>query len=485
MQKTEREIIDRVLDIFSEISAIPRKSGHEQDISRYLFEKTEAMGLKVAVDTYGNVIVEKAAVSGCEDMPTVILQAHMDMVCVAEENVTYDPLRDPIKLKIESNFLSAEGTSLGADDGIGVAAILYLLGEDFPHGPLRAIFTVDEEVGMHGAKNLEEKHLQGDYLINCDSEDVDLLTVSSAGSISFDFKRSFTCETCRHEKALQLSVKGLLGGHSGVEIHCGRANAVCVMGMLLDRINAAGIDFSINTMQGGSAYNAIPAAATAVIGVEEGDISSIVCIVDEVNMYLKRVYGNVEKKAVMEWTEVPVPAKAMDAKSKNALIQLLCLFHSGIYAMTPTGNMVESSANLGEIRTSSEEITLLVMARSALDDVLENFRRSAEHLAETSQFKLSISSLSPGWPEKSGSKLTLALQDAFEKITGRFIQTERIHAGLECSWFHKKNPKLDMVSIGPTITNIHSPQEKLHIDTLPVHVNLIREVLQKLDKKMP
>lgn len=483
MAQDDAVIQTKVLEFFYGLNAIPRKSEHEEAVSDYLLSIVRSMNLVVVQDEWGNIIAEKPATPGYEKTPVTILQAHMDMVCVGAEGFQYDPLVDPIKTKIVDNFLVAEGTSLGADDGIGVAAILYLLQAEFSHGPLKAIFTVDEESGMKGAVNLAPEYLDARYLINCDSEDFNAVTVSSAGSITLNFSKQVKWHQADSKQvAIDISVQGLLGGHSGMEIHCGRANAIRIIALLLDRLSANGIAFSIADLQGGKARNSIPGVAKTTITVAETAMNEVTKIIEEMQDYLKKVYGNVDKDGNISWSQANMPEKVMDENEQQALIDLLCMLHTGVYAMVPQGNMVESSANLGLLYINDETVYFQFFPRSSVNEVIDDFQRLAEKYAKLFGYNLEVGSKSSGWPQNIESPLTKMVQHSFAEITGRHVKTESIHAGLECSWFYRKNPKLDMVSIGPTITDIHSPKETLHLNTLVPHVKLIQSVLRKLLK---
>ncbi|MDF2858746.1 MAG: aminoacyl-histidine dipeptidase, partial [Neobacillus sp.] len=290
-----QQILDHILAEFEALANIPRKSGYEKEVSEYLLKRAKALGFQVVQDEVNNIIIEKPATAGFEDVPTTIIQGHMDMVCVGTEGKNYNPLTDSIKLLNDGNFLTAEGTSLGADDGIGVATALYLLQAASEHGPIRVIFTVDEENGMTGAKALDKKYLEGGYLINCDSEDVDRVTISSAGSINIDVKRVPIWSKPTHTAPYQFAIKGLLGGHSGMEINKGHANAIRVLGLALDAMKNAGIDFELAEIHGGTARNAIPASATSTIVIRDLDIYKVNNVIAKMNEYLHNAFGNIEK----------------------------------------------------------------------------------------------------------------------------------------------------------------------------------------------
>lgn len=261
---SDEEIIEGILKEFAGLAAHPRKSGHEKAVSDYLASRLRELGAQVHQDKVNNIIADVPASNGCETVPRTILQGHMDMVCVAKPGVAYDPLKDPIRMIREGNILRADGTSLGADDGIAAATFLFLLQQDFAHGPLRLIFTVDEEVHMTGSMNLDPRWLQdARYVINCDSEAADQIVVASAGSVHVDFTRKLTREDNPYDGALEIAANGFVGGHSGETINKGKSNAIKALAMALERMEQAGIPYRLGDFSGGAAANAIPSQARA------------------------------------------------------------------------------------------------------------------------------------------------------------------------------------------------------------------------------
>lgn len=483
-QMTEdQEILQEVLLEFEKLTKIPRKSGHEEKASRFLFDYAKSLGLAAVLDEVNNVVVEKPAAKGYEDVPATILQAHVDMVCVAEEGKAFDPLADAIEIVRDGDYMTAAGTSLGADDGMGAAVIMYLLRADFPHGKLRAIFTVDEEEGMRGAKALDAKYLDAAYMINCDSEDLDVLTVGSAGSVNIDFTRKPIWKEPAFRQAHRLSAKGFLGGHSGMEINCGRANAARVLALTLDRLRAAGVRFEIDGVNGGTARNAIASSAASVVAANADQTPKLRRVVDEMRTEIEAIYGNAEKNFALELLPADVPAAVLSAEDQARTIDLLCLAQIGVHSMSRVvGGLVETSANLGVVTTSEDAIAVKYFPRSSIDASIEQIMRASRILGDLCGFDTACSSRSPGWPENPSSNLAPLVARIFAGQMKRPMKTERIHAGLECGWFYQKNPKLDIVSIGPTISGAHSPQEKVDLRTVAPHVKLIMETLAKLKR---
>lgn len=483
MQKSvsNDEVLQLILKEFENLAKIPRKSGHEKAVSDFLLHRANALGLKAIQDEVNNIIIEKEATPGYEDVPVTILQSHMDMVCVCKEGKLFNPLTDAIEVINNGTFLSAEGTTLGADDGIGIAVALYILQADIPHGAIRVIITVDEENGMTGAKALDAKYLDAGYLINCDSEDLEVVTVSSAGSMNMDFRRKVNWTKPTHTSTYTLGVKGLLGGHSGVEIHKGRANAIRIVGLALLAMRDAAMHFEIASISGGTARNAIPATAAATIAIRDLDIYKINNIIAAVNRQLKERFSDIETGYYLEFAPTKSPTRVLSEDDKNSVIDFITLVRNGVLMMSQTTKgLVRTSSNLGVITLSEEEIAVQVFPRSAVGADLDEILAVNKALAALCGFQLNLSAKSPSWPARTNSKLTVLAKEVFAEQNGREMKSEEIHAGLECSFFYAKNPQLDMISVGPTVTGVHSPNEKMYLNTIVPHVNLLVEILRRL-----
>ncbi|MCR5757608.1 MAG: beta-Ala-His dipeptidase [Selenomonas sp.] len=478
----KNEVLEGVLAEFAKLAAIPRKSGHEQAVSDFLKDYLQQMGLQVTQDEKNNIIADKAACPGFEQAPLTILQGHMDMVCVAAEGVKFDPLQDAIKLVREEKFLRAEGTSLGADDGIGVAEAIYILKNAKDHGPLRLIVTVDEEQGMTGAIHLDARHLQdAKFLINCDSENYDELTVGSAGSVNLDFSREIKWVKSELSAGWQIEVKGLLGGHSGERIGDGRGNAIRTLAMTLAALANAG-EVTLASFSGGKARNAIPDDARMIIATDM-DKEILEKVLQEQQERFCKMYGSVDPNVQFVLTSVETPQQVMTAGDMVRLVRLLTILHTGVFAMsTVIPGLVETSANLGVVETTNTEIKIQYFPRSAVDQKLDEFRFMAEEWGMLTGFTAHIGTQSPGWKENKDSKLAKIMAETFKKQNGKAMKVETIHAGLECGWHFRKNPELDMVSIGVTTLDIHSPKERLLLETVKPQVDLIVETLHEIAK---
>lgn len=476
------EILDGVLEEFQKLAAIPRKSGEEKRVSDFLKTYLTEQGFHVVQDEVNNIIADAPATPGFEQAPRTILQGHMDMVCVAEDGYDYDPLRDPIKLVRSEKYLEAEGTSLGADDGIGVAEGLYLLKHAKDHGPLRLIVTVDEERGMTGAIHLAPKYLQdAKFLINCDSENYDELTVGSAGSVDLTFRRALKYEAAPEGKAYRLNVGGLLGGHSGERIGDGRGNALRTLAFLLQALSRQG-RIALADFHGGKAHNAIPDTAEAcfLTQIPREEISQI--LTAEKEKFLA-IYGAVDPSVEFVLQETEAPERVLIPGDAQRLLRLLLLLHTGVFAMsTVIPSLVETSANLGVVRMEDDVVSVEYFPRSAVDGKLDEFAAEARILGDLVGFEAVVGTKSPGWKENKKSVLAKMMAEVFEEQNGKPMKVETIHAGLECGWHFGKNPQLDMVSIGVTTQDIHSPNERLVLATVEPQVRLIEEALRRIAK---
>lgn len=479
--KIEDQIREGVLTEFSELAKIPRQSTHEKEVSNYLYERLQDLGLTVQQDDYFNIIADKPATVGYENVPRTVLQGHMDMVCVAAEGLSFDPIHDAIKVVRDDEYLCADGTSLGADDGIGVAEILYLLQCDFPHGSLRVIFTVDEEQGMTGAVHLDAKYLADvQYVINCDSEQYDVVTVSAAGSVSLVFNKKVNRQAPQGKTAYAIRVTGLRGGHSGESINEGRGNAIYTLTLALLRLQRQGISFELADFHGGMARNAIPATAVATI-VTDASLAAVQAVLTIEKQSFDILYSDVEPAVEITAEVIEGLGTVMDETDCQDLLNLLGAIHTGVYAMSQTApGLVADSANLGVVSIKDDNIGIQLFARSAQDEKLEEFKIYAGALASLSKFSLQIAGQGPSWAEKKNSKLLAVMTKVFEGQNSKPMTVAVIHAGLECGWFCQKNPNLDIVSIGVTNLDIHSCRERIELATIVPQVNLIKETLTRL-----
>ncbi len=479
------KILDGVLEEFAKLAAIPRPSGHEEQVSNFLKNFFEEHGFEVVQDDSKNIIAEIPASIGKENAPLTILQAHMDMVCVAAEGYEYNPTRDPIKLIRGEKFLEAEGTSLGADDGIGVAEILYLVKnrENFPHGRLRIIFTVNEEQGMNGAMNLDEKFLaDADFLINLDSENFGELVVGCAGTVHATLWRElhYVRPDTKLPYSLEIKIGGLRGGHSGEEIASGRINAIKIAAQIMRQITLRG-KIRLATFSGGKAFNVIPDSAEFTFATDlKAPVVEKICA--ELESRLKKIYST-EPNLKIEVKTVSRPDKVLHVKDYDALSNFVTLIHSGVYLLSPEDpTQVIASANLGVVRIDGDIIELKILPRGNDDALVDEFIEGFDQAARLCAFERKFSPPTPAWIFNPDSKLLELAEEIFTEQNGYAPAIKTTHTGLETSFFAKKNPALEIISIGTTNENIHSPNERLHLDTVAPHVKFIAGMLEKISE---
>ena len=474
MNMTDNEILEGVLEEFKKIAKIPRPSGHEKEISDFLRDYFGELGFEAFQDNVNNVIVNAPASNGYEDAPLTILQGHMDMVCVAADGVPFNPLKDPIHIIREEKYLKAMGTSLGADDGMGIAIIMFLAKNLTEHGALRFIFTVDEEVGMKGAAAIDPKYFtDAKYLINCDSEKYDEIVKGCAGNVTVEFEKNIAREPISQNNIVTIELTGLQGGHSGERIGNNRANAIICLLRAVRNLKSYG-EVELISVDGGNARNAIPSLARATIATNiDADMLKIALMNEGRSVYMNYDEGNAE------FTIKSAEANFDAIKNDDAemIFKFVNLIHSGVYAMK--GDMVETSANLGLINASKDSVKLSFLPRSSKDNKLDVFISKAKDLAELTGFNATFSEKALGWSQET-SELADMMSKIFKDITGKDMKIKDMHAGIECGYYHKYNPNLDIVSIGTTNEDIHSPRERLELATVAPIVKLVAETLKKI-----
>jgi dipeptidase D len=465
---------------FEELTKIPRGSGNEKQVSDFLVDFAKQRKLEAFQDQALNVIIRKPGTAGYEHSPAVIIQGHMDMVCEKVKGSKHDFSKDPLALKIEGDFLRADGTTLGGDDGIAVACGLAILdSKDIPHPPLEMLVTTSEETGMDGAHALKADHLTGKTMLNIDSEEEGVFFVSCAGGVSV------VCEfATRWEQAagstLHIEVSGLKGGHSGIEIIQQRANGIKLLGQILDAARAAGA-FAIVSLSGGAKSNAIPREAQATITAEAPVLTKIKAIVDRLSKDLKKEFAKADPDISVVMIAGDKAARQLDRASTDKLIDLLVVAPNGVQSMSrDLEGLVESSLNLGVLEQSGESIKLIVMIRSCVDSIRENLARRVEILAGLAGAKSARTGAYPAWQYQADSRIRELCASVYQDVFGSAPKIKAIHAGLECSLLKEKLPGTDMISFGPNLYNVHTPQEHLSIKSVANTWKFLTSVLAKL-----
>ena len=484
LNKAREEILEGVLREFAKLAAIPRPSKHEEQVSNFLKELLKACGFKVVQDKLNNIIAEVPASPGKENAPLTILQGHMDMVCVAQEGYDFNPTVDPIKLVRGEKFLGAEGTSLGADDGIGIAEILYLVSnlDAFEHGRLRIIFTTDEEQGMSGAIGLDKKlFADASYLINCDAQKFGELVVGCAGCVQATFWRElhYVRPDTKLGTNIKIKIDGLRGGHSGEEISSGRVNAIKVALQVMRAITKTG-KIRLSSWSGGTAFNVIPDSSELVFATDLKPVD-IANICAEIERRIKAIYHTTEPNLKIETQVIKRPDKVLHAKDYDFLTNFIELIHSGVYLMSPENPaQVLASANLGVIRMDDSIVELKILPRANADELVEEFIAGFKQAAQLCVFESKFDTPTPAWTFNPDSKLLKLAEEVFTEQNGYAPERRIIHMGVETGHFIRKNPALDIISIGTTNEHIHSPNERLHLDTVAPHVKFIVGLLERI-----
>ncbi|MCD8309853.1 MAG: aminoacyl-histidine dipeptidase [Prevotellaceae bacterium] len=475
-----------VFHYFEEICRIPRPSKHEEKMTAYLKRFGESHGLETHVDKTGNVLIKKPATQGMENRKTVVLQAHIDMVCEKRGDVAHDFTKDPIQTEIVGEWMQAKGTTLGADNGIGVATGLALLADEtIAHGPIECLFTVDEETGLTGAFALAEGFMNGEILLNMDSEDEGELFIGCAGGVDSlaDFTYRPVTVPAGYYTA-RITVKGLAGGHSGGDIHLGRGNAnKLLVRFLLQAFKK--YDLYLCEINGGNLRNAIPREATAVVALPDKDKHALR---SDLNVYAATLEG--ELSAVepdMRFTlesETPA-AEAIDKDTTRRLLQTLYAMPHGVHAMSrEIPGLVETSTNLASVKMRPEHtIHIETSQRSSIDSAKQDMADMVRTVFEMGGAKVSSSDGYPGWKPNPHSEILEIATASYRRLFGTEAKVKAIHAGLECGLFLSKYPKLDMISFGPTLRGVHSPDEKMHIPSVERFWKHLTDVLQHVPEK--
>ena len=483
---------------FHSLTQIPRPSGKKKEISEFLANYGRSLGLETIVDQIGNVLIRKPASPGYENHPGVILQGHMDMVPQKNSDKNFDFEKDPIQAYVESNgeWVTADGTTLGADNGIGVATAMAILADkSVAHPPLEAFFTVDEETGMYGAFDLKAGLLQGKYLLNLDSETEGELYVGCAGGV--DTEATFDFEPVAVEEgdiAIKINLFGCKGGHSGCDIHLQRANAIKLLFRVL-KDAVANYEARLACVDGGSLRNAIPREAAAVVTIPaEGKDEFIDFIADYEDLFI-REYDGVEDNLHLEATEVECPKTEMPEDVQDFLIHAVTLCPHGVYRMIPEmPDIVETSNNLAIITTlqhptsnsvsdptsNSAAVKVLCLTRSSVESRKEELRQVIHSAFALAGADVKFSGSYPGWKPNFKSSLLAIMKDIYNKEFGVSPRVVTIHAGLECGIIGRNYPGMEMISFGPTIEHPHSPDERVNIATVQKLYQYVLAILKAL-----
>lgn len=468
------------LNNFKALCAIPHGTNHEEAIGQYILERALSKGLEARKDSIGNVIMERKAAKGFENAPMTIMEAHMDMVAVARPGSGWDPLRDaPVPVR-EGDMLHAECSSLGGDDCSGVALIQELLEDEaLQCGPLRGIITVDEEQGMSGAKAMDPRELQGRYLINLDWEESGRLCCASAGSERFYLRFPYPLRSYEGE-GITLRLHGLMGGHSGMEIHKGRCNAIRALCEMLNSMFDSGIPVRIASLTGGNASNAIPCDASVTLSLPIGKTESFQFVMLDRFEELKERYAGIESGMILDM-ELCRVEKAWSFEDTERFLRCICALKIGVNTMVAAiPGLVESSCNLGQAFFNEAGAAVTLMQRSCAPEVTEEMLEKYRRLSDRYGADMDIVSSTPPWPMKENSRLQKLCLEKYTALTGKEMERISVHAGLETSCWVVKNPELDCISIGPNIYDIHTPSETLDLKSCDLLHDLVVAMLKEI-----
>jgi dipeptidase D len=481
-----RESLDRlepqrVWGMFEEITRIPRCSGNEENIRLWVLQWAESRGLSGRTDEGGNVLLSVPASPGCETYPTLVLQAHLDMVCAAESGLSFDFDREPIPLRVEGQFVTTQGTTLGADNGIGIAYALAALSDPtLRHGPLQALFTVGEENGFTGAFALRPGFFTGEYMINLDSEDLGQITIGSAGGEFTDYLLPLDVQEAESEQALELAVDGLQGGHSGLHIHLPRLNAIKTVLHGLSSLRQE-LRLRLCRFEGGAAANAIPTNSRCSVLVPVGLIERARALLEEWKERTLRDAQKIEPGMRIDIGEVADRGGWTEEQTKLFLSLLADLPQGPLSFSREIEGLVETSVNLGVVRSTADGVELLVNCRSSVNEELSDLSRRLKGIGERHGTRVRQHGRYPGWTANPSSPFNILVREQYEAVLGRRVVLKADHVGLECGVFKGISPALEIASLGPTLKNVHSPGERVDIPSVAIVWEVIRRVIERID----
>jgi dipeptidase D len=483
IMKFEHEKTNEILKWFEEITKIPRCSKNEDAICNWLINWARDNNFGVKTDSVNNVLITVPGTAGYENSPAVVIQGHVDMVCEKTPDSDHDFTKDPIKLVYDGDWLTADRTTLGADNGIAIAmAMTAALADDIPHPPLELLFTVDEETGLTGASSLEPGFLEGKILINVDSEDEGYFTVGCAGGINTNQTVPFAFAAVPGDyKAVKIMAGGMKGGHSGIDINAEKANAIKVLALALETLKAK-VDFRLAAFTGGTAHNAIPRDADAFVYVPDNALDDVNAAIADAEKTLKIEFRNTDPDLFIK-AEASAESfdQAMTAEESAKALDFILVIPHGVAAMsTDIEGLVETSNNLARVRVEDNNIKVLTSQRSSVVSRLNALTNRIEAVARLAGGEAFSGDGYPPWQPNMDSPLLAKSLEIYEGMFKKKPVVEVIHAGLECGIIGDKNPGMDMISIGPTLKYPHSPDEKIHIGTIGMVWDFIAELLKQL-----
>lgn len=472
----------RVWNRFADLNAVPRASKKEGRIIRFMLDFGRSLGLETMEDGVGNVIIKKAATAGMESRKNVVLQAHLDMVHQKNADSDFDFDTQGIRMYVDGDWVRADGTTLGADNGLGVAAIMAILeSSDIPHPALEALFTIDEETGMTGAKGLKGGLLNGNILLNLDTEEDDEIDIGCAGGMDVTAEGRYDEERASTDSStFIIAIKGLNGGHSGMDIHKGLGNANKLMNSLLEK-GSEHFGIRISELHGGGLRNAIPRESTATITLKTADVDTFEHRFREWAQVLMKEFDATDPKLKIILKPTKLPRSVMEVRAQSALLYAMKNAHNGVYAMSRTmDDLVETSNNIAKVSVGNGFLEIACLTRSSVETGKLELANALKSVFENAGYQVSLSGDYPGWEPDPDSDILKLLRSQYVRLFKERPRVVACHAGLECGILGKNYPKMDMVSFGPTIKGAHSPDEKANIASVQKFWRYLLNILKNI-----
>ncbi|MFT4660312.1 MAG: dipeptidase D [Patiriisocius sp.] len=487
MSEAVRQLEPKALwNHFSDLNAVPRASKEEEEVINFIKSFGEDLGFPVVIDSVGNVIIKKPATSGMENRKTIVLQSHLDMVHQKNGDTNFDFATEGIKMLVNGDWVNADGTTLGADNGIGVASIMAILSStDIPHPAVEALFTIDEETGMTGALGLKGGFLDAEIMLNLDTEDDDELTIGCAGGIDVTATGTYAQDnTPENSESFKITVKGLNGGHSGMDIHKGLGNANKIMNRILYN-SGKKFGLRVQTIDGGSLRNAIPRESFAIVVVPNDKVADWKNYCNEIATILKVEHGTTDANMTVEIESSSSPENVLNVNFQDQLLRAIYATPNGIYRMSPDiKDLVQTSNNLARVLVKDGAYSIQCLTRSSVDsekfDLADSIAASYEQVGSD----IEHSGDYPGWTPRPGAEIVKIMRDLYkEMFNGEEPQVAACHAGLECGILGTNYPEMEMISFGPNIRGAHSPDEKVQISSVQKYWGYFLKTLEAIPVK--
>ncbi|MFQ5447700.1 MAG: aminoacyl-histidine dipeptidase, partial [Saprospiraceae bacterium] len=468
---------------FADLNAVPRPSKKEERVTAFMKDFGESLGLETIVDEVGNVLIKKPASPGMEGRKTIALQGHIDMVHQKNADTDFDFNTEGIKMYVDGDWVKARGTTLGADNGIGVAAAMTILSSsDIPHPPIEALFTIDEETGMTGAKALKGGLMSATVMLNLDTEDDTELTIGCAGGIDVTATAEYAeVPVPGGHEACRVGVKSLKGGHSGMEIHLGRGNANKLMNRLLHGAQEK-FGIAVSSIDGGGLRNAIPRESFATVTVPAGQMDAFRKYLDELEATLKAEYHTTDPDLELTFEKVSSPAKVMAPDFQHTFLRAVYACPNGIYRMSPEiEGLVQTSNNVARILAENGSVTVQCLTRGSVDSEKMDLAEAIKSTFELTAASVVFAGAYPGWEPKPGSSIVKLMSNLYEEMFHNKADVNACHAGLECGILGTNYPNMEMISFGPNIRGAHSPDEKVQISSVQKFWKYLLETIKRVD----